>query len=613
MNEVPEVLAGRYAIEAEIARGGMADVYLARDLQLDRRVAVKVLFPEYSRDPTFVERFRREAQQAAILTHPNIVSVYDYGQEGDTYFIVMEYVEGKSLRDVLQVEVTLSPMQSARVASEIADAIEFAHRNQVVHRDIKPGNILITPTGQVKVADFGIAANPTDTKSGLTSTGAVMGTANYFSPEHAQGQAADGRSDVYSLGIVLYEMTTGQPPFTGESPVAVAMKHVRDDPIAPRNINPELPVDLERIILTALAKDPDYRYQSAADMRTDLMQFGRGRPLTFAAATGSAVGAETMATPTVAGGGAGRGAPPGEEHEMWDKPPPRKGPIIAGVVGVLLLIAVVAFALFGLNSGSGSDGPEQVEVPNLVGQSYDEAAKQVRVAGFQVSRIDKVSDQSVDTVIKQSPDAGRLLAKGRTIFLTVSSKVVTIPQLVGKTFEQAQSKLTRLGLAVERVDLESPDKAPGTVLSTDPVAGTKAEKGSTVKVTVSLEPPVAVPAVANQDQVQAQTALTTAGFQVTVVPTASPTVPAGKAIGTNPPAGTKAPKGSNIQLQVSTGPDTVAVPNVVGQPFAAAAASLQGLGLNVTVNGCAGPGVIASQSPAAGSTVPVASTATINC
>ena len=160
MNEVPEVLAGRYAIEAEIARGGMADVYLARDLQLDRRVAVKVLFPEYSRDPTFVERFRREAQQAAILTHPNIVSVYDYGQEGDTYFIVMEYVEGKSLRDVLQVEVTLSPMQSARVASEIADAIEFAHRNQVVHRDIKPGNILITPTGQVKVADFGIAANP---------------------------------------------------------------------------------------------------------------------------------------------------------------------------------------------------------------------------------------------------------------------------------------------------------------------------------------------------------------------------------------------------------------------------------------------------------------------
>jgi len=616
MTDLPEVLVGRYAIETSIARGGMADVYLARDLQLDRRVAVKILFPEFARDPNFVERFRREAQQAAILTHPNIVGVYDYGQEGDTYFIVMEYVEGQSLREVLQVEGTLSMMQSARIASEIADAIEFAHRNNVIHRDIKPGNILITPTGQAKVADFGIAASPTDATSGLTSTGAVMGTANYFSPEHAQGQVADGRSDVYSLGVVLYEMTTGRPPFTGESPVAVAMKHVREDPLPPHDLNPEIPVDLERIILSALAKDPDYRYQSAADMRTDLMQFGRGRPLTFATVLAGGVSTETMALPMVTGQNGGvDGIVPANEHEMWDTPPHRKGPIAAAAIGLVLLIAVVAFALFGLNSNGGSGEAKKLEVPTVIGQTYEEAAKIVTKAGFKVSRVEKVSDQTVGVVISQSPDAGRLLAKGRTVVLTVSSKTVTIPQLIGKTYEQAQTALQRLGLVVERIDLESPDKAPGTVLSSDPVAGTKAEKGSTVKLTVSLEPPVAIPAVAGQDQVQAQAALTAAGFQVTVVPTASATVPAGKAIGTNPPAATKAPKGSTVQLQVSTGPDTITVPSVIGQAYTAAASALQALGLNVSVSNCPNGSstIIATQSPAPGSVVPVASGAALSC
>src|SRR5947208_17036524 len=233
----------------------MAEVYLAHDQLLDRRVALKVLFAEFARDPAFVQRFRREAQAAANLNHPNIVAVFDWGEEDGTYFIVMEYVEGRSLREAIQAEGPLYPNLAADLASDIAGALGYAHRNGVVHRDVKPGNILLTPQGQVKVTDFGIARAAGASES-LTQTGSVMGTATYFSPEQAQGLPVDARSDVYSLGIVLYEMVTGVVPFTGDSPVAVAYKHVREEPLAPSQRNPEVPPDLEKIILAALAKDP---------------------------------------------------------------------------------------------------------------------------------------------------------------------------------------------------------------------------------------------------------------------------------------------------------------------------------------------------------------------
>src|SRR2546423_9036580 len=298
MTQLADVFSNRYEIQRGIARGGMAEVYLARDQLLDRPVAVKVLFAEYARDPSFVERFRREAQSAASLNHPNIVAIYDWGQERGTYFIVMEYVRGRSLRDVVQVNGPFSARRTAEIGAEIAGALEFAHRNGVVHRDVKPGNVLLTADGDIKVTDFGIAR--AGTSEALTQTGAVMGTAAYFSPEQAQGLPVDGRSDVYALGVVLYEMVTGVAPFTAESPVSVAYKHVRETPTPPSERNPDVPPDLERIILTALAKAPENRYQTADDMRADILRFRRGRPVVGApGAPGAVADAPTGASATV--------------------------------------------------------------------------------------------------------------------------------------------------------------------------------------------------------------------------------------------------------------------------------------------------------------------------
>src|SRR3954447_8681009 len=289
-----QVYSGRYELRRHVARGGMAEVYLAHDRLLDRPVALKVLFPELSVDRSFVERFRREAQAAANLSHPNIVSVYDWGEEENTYFIVMEYVDGRPLSTLLRSEGTLLPDRAAGICAEVAGALGFAHRNGVIHRDVKPGNVLLTNDGQVKVTDFGIA-RAANAEENLTQTGAVMGTATYFSPEQAQGTTVDPRSDIYSLGVVLYELVTGRPPFSGDNPVTIAYKHVREDPAAPRSRNPAIPVAFENIILQAMAKEPADRYQTAEDLRADLLRFRQGRQVV--AAPPAAVPPPTQAVP----------------------------------------------------------------------------------------------------------------------------------------------------------------------------------------------------------------------------------------------------------------------------------------------------------------------------
>src|SRR5581483_7112139 len=421
MTQVADVFSNRYEIERELARGGMADVFLARDQLLDRPVAVKVLFPEFARDPSFVERFRREAQHAASLNHPNIAAVYDWGQERGTYFIVMEYVEGRSLRDIIRTEGRIPAYETARVGAEIADALAFAHRHGVVHRDIKPGNVLITATGQVKLTDFGIAANPADATQGLTQTGSVMGTATYFSPEQARGFTVDGRSDVYSLGVVMYEMVTGVPPFSGESPVAVSMKHVREVPRMPSTIEPDVPPVLESIILAAMAKSVDARYQSADDLRADLLNFQRGRPVMAAPAAVVPAGADQLAM-TAAAAQTRRVTP-------REPPPPpnrRWGTIIATVIGLGLLAAVV-IAVLVTQGDNGGGGATLVDVPSVVSQKVEDATTALQRLGFKVSQLqDQTSTQPPGTVISQDPAGGRKADKGSTIVLTISSTTATV-------------------------------------------------------------------------------------------------------------------------------------------------------------------------------------------
>jgi serine/threonine-protein kinase len=610
MLQEPRVFANRYELGTEIGRGGMADVYLAHDRLLDRRVAVKVLSPAFASDATNVERFRREAQSAARLNHPNIVSVYDWGEEDGASYIVMEYVPGQTLSALIQSYGRLSPTEAVPIAAEIADALAFAHANGVVHRDVKPGNVLVTPNGQVKVADFGIAR--AESGEALTKTGAVLGTASYFSPEQAQGFALDGRSDVYALGVVLYEMLTGAPPFTAGSPASVAYKHVREEPTPPSRVVAGLPGALDRIVLTALAKDLSERYQSADDLRADLLRFERGRPLVGGPVTAIATPVPTtlVAAPVVADRRT-EAAPPVHYDPPRSAPPSKRwGPIVAVAGAFALLIVLIVVLLVQSDIGGGGSTPT-VDVPQTVGQAFTQAQTALEGAGFKVVRHDiDAPDQVGDLVMSQDPEAGRKAHKGSSITLGVSSLTITMPNVVGQTREAAQAALGKAYLTPNFVEVDSP-QPPGTVVSTDPAAGSPVTKPPlfgprpTVTVSVAREPAVPVPDVANQDPTAAAATLGQASFTVTSVPTASDTVPVGQVIGTDPPAGTPLPKGSAVKLLVSTGPALINVPSVIGQSQADAEATLYGtLGFGLQesfVN--AGPskkGKVITQSPSSG-------------
>jgi serine/threonine-protein kinase len=547
------VLAGRYELDAVLGQGGMARVFRGKDSVLNRTVAIKVLSPQFAGDDQFVARFRREAQAAAALNHPNIVSVYDTGSQGDVHFIVMEYVEGRTLRDVIRQEGPLLPERAAEIAEEVARGLSAAHQAGLVHRDVKPGNIMITREGEVKVMDFGIAR--TSTGDTLTQTAAILGTASYLSPEQAQGEPVDARSDIYSLGCVLYEMVTGRAPFTGDSPVTIAYQHVREQPVPPRQINPDMPQGLEAVVMKAMAKNPENRYGSADELRADLQRVRQGMPIAAPPVMADSTAVLTQAQP--ADGTAVMTGPPPDEPE-------RRSRTWLVVLLVLLVLAAIGAAAFWLIS---SLRPTQnlVRIPNVVGIDAEEATDRLERAGFVVREETEFNDDVPrGEVYEQNPAAGDEAERGDTVTILVSRgrEPIEVPGVIGLSVEEATQILESEGFDVN-VESEESEAEEGEVIDQDPGEGTRARPGTAVTIIVSGGPgTVVVPNVFCQDVNSARGRMNDAGLSLDVAGSDfSDECPEGTVIDQSPDAGTEVESGTTVDVIVSDGPEPTTPPS----------------------------------------------------
>ncbi|WP_157248439.1 Stk1 family PASTA domain-containing Ser/Thr kinase [Nonomuraea typhae] len=575
----PRLLGGRYELDGVVGRGGMAEVYRARDIRLDRIVAIKTLRSDLARDHTFQARFRREAQSAASLNHPAVVAVYDTGEDGTegtpVPYIVMEYVDGRTLRDLLRQDRRLLPERAVELVDGILRALDYSHRGGIVHRDIKPANVMITRAGDVKVMDFGIARAMADSAATMTQTAQVIGTAQYLSPEQARGERVDARSDIYSTGCVLYELLTGQPPFTGDSPVAIAYQHVREEPIPPSQIDREIPPWADAIVLKAMAKDPAHRYQSAQEMRADIQRAMSGMPVDAQtmAVTGYGGATRTLAATTQAGGPAtGRTSaiPPYEygDTEHGGRGGRRRASGGGGnkavktalwiVIPLLIIGAFIGVAYAFLGGGGGQPtGGEKIKVPSLVQITQKQAEDQLKAAGL-VPKLADAFDPDVKkgVVISSDPPAGAEVPKGSTVTITVSKGVAKtqVPEgLIGMDIEAAREALEAAKL--KAVPKQKPSSKPqGKVFLTDPVAGTELDEGASVTIYVPTSL-TEIPSVIDLTEADATRALKAAGFKVKVVTQASADKPEGVVIQQNPGEGTKVAPKTTVTIVVSTGPE----------------------------------------------------------
>ncbi|MFC9795125.1 Stk1 family PASTA domain-containing Ser/Thr kinase [Streptomyces sp. NPDC127584] len=647
--EEPRRLGGRYELGSVLGRGGMAEVYLGQDTRLGRTVAVKTLRADLARDPSFQARFRREAQSAASLNHPAIVAVYDTGEDYvdgvSIPYIVMEYVDGSTLRELLHSGRKLLPERTLEMTVGILQALEYSHRAGIVHRDIKPANVMLTRTGQVKVMDFGIARAMGDAGMTMTQTAAVIGTAQYLSPEQAKGEQVDARSDLYSTGCLLYELLTVRPPFIGDSPVAVAYQHVREEPQPPSNFDHEITPEMDAIVLKALVKDPDYRYQSADEMRADIEACLDGQPVAAAAAMGMGMG---MAGAGAYGGGYGgypedqpttalRQADPAGQTSMLppinaddggygydDRPDRRRGgpkksntsTILLALAGILVLVGAI---FIGVSLFDKKDGTRQVTVPQLVGQTVAVATDRAANAEVKIQEAGtERCDQPKGTICRQVPVADNIakMDTGSTIqvFVSEGAPLAEVPDVQEQSQERAEKTLKDKGFKV-KVEQEESDEDPGTVLRQNPDGGTKAERNSEVTITVAKQKLLQLPDVKTRSYDQAVQQLNGVGFTNITKEDVDSDQPAGTVVDQTPQGPSDQSKETRITLKVSKGPQQtqVQIPGgLTGKPFKEVRDALQALGLTVVQKGSdKEDAMVLSTNPPEGSTVPTTQPITV--